>query len=133
MKIESAQIIGLNTDQKASQVISLGTGSQFFVAVLSLTCDDAFTKGRQFLSETSDLYIENEGTPADKINATYKQAREKLKELGETYDLIIAGVSGKILYLISEGKMEVYLKREDKDVVWQEILQNFSDTEYFLY
>ena len=114
MKIESAQIIGLNTDQKASQVISLGTGSQFFVAVLSLTCDDAFTKGRQFLSETSDLYIENEGTPADKINATYKQAREKLKELGETYDLIIAGVSGKILYLISEGKMEVYLKRGEK-------------------
>lgn len=114
MKIESAQVIGLNTDQKASQVISLGADAGFFVAVLSLTCDDAFTKERQLLSEISDLYTESEGSPADKLNATFKQSCEKLKELSETYDLIVAGVSGKILYLISEGKMEVYLKRGEK-------------------
>lgn len=114
MKISTAQVIGLNTDQKASQVISFGQDSNFFVAVLSLTCDDAFTKGRQFLSEISDLYAEAEGSPAEKINATFISSGEKLKELGETYDLILASIEGKILYLISEGAVEVYLKREEK-------------------
>lgn len=114
MKIDSSQVIGLNTDQKASQVTSLSNESNFFVAVISLICDDAFTKGRQALSEISDYFAEAEGSPAEKINATFKQAFEFLKNLSETYDLLLACVCGKVLYLILEGGMEVYLKRGEK-------------------
>lgn len=115
MKFEVAQVIGLNTDQKAAQVISSNQdGENIFLAVLSLTCDDAFTKGRQFLSETSDYYLDAPGSPAEKINATFKQATGKLKDTCESFDLCITAVSGKILYLISQGKTEVFLKRGDK-------------------
>lgn len=115
MRFNVAQVIGLNTDQKAAQVISSGQDSEnIFLAVVNLTCDDAFTKGRQVLSETSDLYLETEGSPADKINATFKQIAEKLKTECDSFDLCMAVISGKILYLVSEGKIEVFLKRDGK-------------------
>lgn len=115
MKFNVAQVIGLNTDQKAAQVISSSQDSEnIFLAVINLSCDDAFTKGRQFLSELEDYYFETDGSPAEKINATFKQFSEKIKEASDPFDLCIAAVSGKILYLVSEGKIEVFLKRDGK-------------------
>jgi len=61
MKLKVAQVIGLNTDQKAAQVISSPQDADnSFFAVLELKCDDAFTKGRQALTELSDFYFDFE-------------------------------------------------------------------------
>lgn len=113
MNLKIAQVIGLNTDQKAAQAISNSRdGDNAFFAVLDLSCDDAFTKGRQILSELSDFYFDFEGTPAEKLNATFDKAKEKITQ--DEYSILTASVSGKILYLISKGDVDVYLKRSEK-------------------
>lgn len=113
MNLKIAQVIGLNTDQKAAQVISdTQNGDNAFFAVLDLSCDDAFTKGRQILSELSDFYFDFEGSPSEKLNATFEKAKEKIAQ--NEYSLLTASISGKILYLISKGEIEVHLKRDEK-------------------
>src|SRR3989338_4097307 len=114
MKLNIAQVIGLNTDQKAAQVTSSERDGNSFFAVLSLTCDDAFTKGRQVLSELEDFYFESEGTVAEKLDAAFAEAQKKLSEQVTDWDLVLAAVSGKVLYLIGNGEVDVYLKRSDK-------------------
>ncbi len=113
MEIKIAQVIGLNTDQKAAQVISASRNGDSFFAVLDLTCDDAFTKGRQILSDLSDFYFDFESASAgEKLTATFEKAKELFGQ--DEYALVLVSVSGKALYLISQGLMEVYLKRNEK-------------------
>src|SRR3989344_8367622 len=113
MKLKIAQVIGLNTDQKAAQVISTARNEEnSFLAVLDLSSDDAFTKGRQALSEISDFYFDFEGTPVEKLNASFEEAQKKFG--AEDFAILLAAISGKILYLISKGAVEVYLKRSGK-------------------
>ncbi len=122
MKLKVAQVIGLNTDQKAAQVASRlqddssapldqkdSTGSAFF-AVLELVSDDAFTKGRATLSEIEDFYFESEGEVGKKLAATFKEFEEKFSG-EEDFSLGLAAISGKVLYLIGKGQVEVSLKR----------------------
>lgn len=113
MKLKVAQVLGLNTDQKAAQAISsIRDSDNAFFAILELSCDDAFTKGRQALSELADFYFESDGTPSEKLNATQDEA---IKKFAETeHDLITAAISGKVLYFIAIGEVEVFLKRENK-------------------
>ncbi len=113
MKLKIAQVIGLNTDQKAAQVISAVRDDSIFLAVLELTSDDAFTKGRATLSEIEDFYFESEGGAGEKLTATFKEFEEKFSG-EEDFSLGLAAVSGKALYLIGKGQVEVNLKREDK-------------------
>lgn len=121
MKIQIAQVVGLNTDQEAAQVISSQREDNLFVAVLDLACDDAFAKGRQILSELADFYFDFEGEEKDPVNpssssaerlkATFDEAQKKFER---DFSIIVAAISGKILYFISQGEVEVYLKRLDK-------------------
>lgn len=114
MKLKIAQVVGLNTDQKAAQVISQVQNSEnAFLGLLQLSCDDAFTKGRQALSELADFYFDFEGSPAQKLTATFAEGVKKFSKEGG-WDLCLAGVSGKVLYLTGQGQVEVYLKRRDK-------------------
>lgn len=113
MKLNIAQVIGLNTDQKAAQVLSSIREEETFLAVLELSCDDAFTRGRQMLSDFADFYFEAEGSVPERLNLTFKEAEAKLKEI-DGINLVISTVSGKALYLIACGQVEVYLKRSDK-------------------
>lgn len=111
MKIKIAQVIGLNTDQKAAQVVSrIQDEDNIFLAVLSLTCDDAFTKGRQTLSDIADFYFDSTGSASEKLTTTFKESQDKLSKEGQ-FDLLLASVSGKALYLIGTGEVEAYLKR----------------------
>lgn len=113
MKLNIAQVLGLNTDQKAAQVISsIQDADNAFFALVDLACDDAFTKGRSALSELSDFYFESEGSASEKLIATYEEARKKFLDV--EFSLLLASVSGKVLYLIGKGEVEVYLKRGDK-------------------
>lgn len=112
MKLKIAQVIGLNTDQKAAQVTSSQREDSVFLAVLILVSDDAFTKGRQFLSELEDYYFEAEGSIAEKLTHTFKQAEEKM--VSADFSLCLAAIVGKALYILSKGQVEVYLKREEK-------------------
>lgn len=111
MKLQIAQVVGLNTDQKAAQVVSSTREESTFLAVLGLTCDDAFTKGRQILSELEDFYFEFEGTASERLNATFGEAESKFSD---GWDLCLAALWGKVLYIIGKGAIEVYLKRDDK-------------------
>src|SRR3989344_1633881 len=114
MNLKIAQVIGLNTDQKAAQVISSARdGDNTFLAVLELTSDDAFTKGRQALSELEDFYFDFEGVAAEKLTASFKEAEKRFSD-AEDYNLCLAVVSSKALYLKGKGAVTVYLKREDK-------------------
>src|SRR5207249_787779 len=60
----------------------------------------------------SDFYFDFEGSPSEKLSATASKANEKFT--GEEFSLLLASVSGKILYLIFKGEMDVYLKRAEK-------------------
>lgn len=112
MKLSFTQVIGLNTDQKASQTnFTRQDNDNVFTAVLSLDCDDAFTKGRQALSELSDFYFDFDGSPSQKLTATFNQAVKLFSDI--PFGLALAAVSGKVLYLISEGDVLVLLKREN--------------------
>ena len=114
MKLNVAQVIGLNTDQKAAQVIYQQRDAEgTFLAVLILSCDDAFTKGRQKLSELSDFYFDAEGTTSEKLSATFAKASQDAPAEGEL-SLLIGTISGKVLYLIGKGGVDVYLKRAEK-------------------
>ena len=107
MKFKVALVIGLNTDQKASQVIStIRDLDNAFFAVLILESDDAFTKGRQILSDLSDFYFDFEGSASEKLKNTFEQA--------ETSNLSLVAISGKVLYLIGRGEVQMYLKRDEK-------------------
>lgn len=111
MKFNVAKVVGLNTDQEAAQALySSSDSSNYFFSVLKLVCDDAFTKGRQLLSETADLYFQSEGAPAEKLNLVFNDLEEKLSKEGG-YDLLLAIISGKVLYLIPTGKVVAILKR----------------------
>lgn len=112
MKLLTGQIIGLNTDQKASLAFSAIRDENAFFALLDLTCDDAFTKGRQTLSDLADFYFDLEGTPTDKLTASFSECEKKLQ--GDDFNLSIASISGKVLYLMGEGEAQMYLKREGK-------------------
>lgn len=113
MKIKIAQVIGLNTDQKAAQVYSsIQDSENAFFALLILECDDAFTKGRQTLSEISSFYFDEEGTPHQKLTASFLEMSQKLKD--SYFDFILASLSGKVLYLLGKGQVSVYLKRNGK-------------------
>ena len=112
MNLRIAQVVGLNTDQKAAQVASVTRDGNTFLAVLILSSDDAFTKGRQVLSELSDFFFDGEGTPAERLKSTFEEAKVKFPD--SNFDLTIASVEGKVLYLLGQGKVEVYLGRGDK-------------------
>mgnify|MGYP001559005643 CR=1 FL=1 len=72
MKLKVAQVIGLNTDQKAAQVLhSEGDGENAFFGLINLESDDAFTRGRQTLSEISDAYFDFELPPSQKLSKIY--------------------------------------------------------------
>lgn len=112
MKLKVAQVIGLNTDQKAAQVISTIQDGNAFFAVLSLSSDDAFTKGRQILSELSDFYFDFEGSPSEKLTQTFIEAGKRFET--NDFSIFLSSVSGKILYMIGKGEVSAYLKRQDK-------------------
>ncbi|MDO8619552.1 MAG: hypothetical protein Q7R49_06470 [Candidatus Daviesbacteria bacterium] len=113
MNTKIGQAVGLNTDQQAALVLSSQSDTDTFLAVLKLTCDDAFTKGRQILSELEDVYHEEEGTTAQKLQEVFPKGEEKLKE-AEKYSLLLAVISGKVVYFIREGEIEAYLRRNGK-------------------
>lgn len=113
MKYNIGQAVGLNTDQQAALVLSSQSEGETFLAVCKLTCDDAFTKGRQILSELEDLYHEEEGTTAQKLQQIFPKAEEKFAET-EKYDLLLAATFGKVVYFIRQGEIEVYLRRGGK-------------------
>lgn len=112
MKIKIAQIVGLNTDQTAAQVLSQTVDEEVFLAVLDLTCDDAFTRGRSALSELADAYFEAEGSTSEKLSKIFEDALKKFAD--SSFDLVLAVIAGKILYLTGKGDVEVYLKRLNK-------------------
>lgn len=114
MKFITRSTIGLNTDQEAALIVSESNDSgQIFITMLKVVCDDAFTTGRQILSEVEDLYQESEETGAKKLDGAFTQAIQKLSEV-ERFDLTLASVSGKVLYLVNRGTNSVFLKRQNK-------------------
>ncbi|MBI2600516.1 hypothetical protein HYW42_01070 [Candidatus Daviesbacteria bacterium] len=125
MRYKAAQVIGPNTDQTAAQAISsIRNENNVFAAVIHLSCDDAFTKGRQVLAEIADYFFEEEGSIPDKLNSTFLKAEQLLTQPSNegledsatpvSYDLVLAVVSGKTLYLIYEGQVVAFLKRDGK-------------------
>lgn len=111
MKFDIAQATGLNTDQEAALVLSVPHDqNNIFLAILKIVSDDAFTKGRQILSEGSDIYFDSQDQIGKRLTEVYEQTSAKLEEV-ESYDLVLAVISGKVLYLISKGQNAVFLKR----------------------
>lgn len=118
MLLKVTKVVGLNTDQKAAQAYSLNHDPEhLFIGVLTLNCDDAFTRGRQLLSEASDAFfdpssfnIDDNLPDGERLTKVFNLAKSKLNE-GEEMDLVLGVVSKKVLYLIAEGEVDVILKR----------------------
>jgi hypothetical protein len=112
MNYKIAKTLGLNTDQKASQVIySVCDEENVFLAVLTIESDDAFVFGRQLLSDLVDSYCEKDQVVGEKLTATFEEAKKTLE--GKQFNLLLAAVSGKVLYLIGKGSVLVTLKRAE--------------------
>lgn len=117
MRFKTVKVLGLNTDQQAAQAISAATEDGYlFFGVVSLVGDDAFTKGRQLLNDLSDAYLDpasagiEEISNSERLTKVFSLARNKVSEV-EKFDLLLAVVSSKVLYIISEGEVDVFLKR----------------------
>lgn len=117
MRFKTVKVLGLNTDQQAAQAISAATeDGHLFFGVVSLVGDDAFTKGRQLLNDLSDAYLDpasagiEDISNGERLTKVFSLARDKVSEV-EKFDLLLAVVSGKVLYIISEGEVDVFLKR----------------------
>lgn len=112
-----AKVVGLNTDSDAAQVIISSDDPQSsFLGLLELSCDDAFTRGRQLLSDLVDFYQETgveDKSEGERLKEVFTKALEYLKETKEP-SIIIASLSGKVLYLIGQGGVNSYLRRLDK-------------------
>ncbi len=116
MRLKTAYVTGMNTDQKASQAHSLIQDEHnAFFALILLEGDDAFTKARQTVSEIAELYFETEGTPPQKLKDCQRDLEEKLK-VGEKLDYLLVAVAGKVMYLLAKGEVEAYLNRRGKVV-----------------
>lgn len=121
MRYKTVKAIGLNTDQQAAQTLSfVGDPENIFLGVLSIVSDDAFTKGRQLLSELSEgffnpesLNLEDNLSAGERLSKIFSLAKEKL-DGSEKIDLLLAVISGKVLYLIAEGEVCAYLKRGEQ-------------------
>mgnify|MGYP001573958580 CR=1 FL=1 len=111
MRYKLAKVLGFNTDQKASLAHSESSGEEnIFLGLLNLTSDDAFTKGRQLLAELSDEYFAQDGQTGEKLENIFAKALENLKQT-EGFDLLLAGVFGKTLYLLGHGRVLAHIKR----------------------
>ncbi|QQG43771.1 MAG: hypothetical protein HYW45_01980 [Candidatus Daviesbacteria bacterium] len=113
MKFAVAKATGLNSDQQAALVNCAEQNGQLFVGLVRLAGDDAFTRGRQLLSELSDLFWEEEGSIGEKLTKVFAEAKLKLTGVSSA-EILLAALSGKVLYLISQGEGAAYLKREGK-------------------
>jgi len=115
MIINSYKAVGLNTDQQAAQAVSsIGVANLF--GLIDLTCDDAFIRGRQLLSDLVDFYNqEDSGNVSENLNQTFNKATEELKDL-EEYDLLLAVISSKALYILGKGRVSVYLRRAGQTI-----------------
>src|SRR3989338_341760 len=116
MKFQFAKAVGLNTDRHATQIIVTPDGeNDIFIGLLDLTSEDAFTKGRQILSDLSDAYIEKpevEIRAGEKLKEIFDKALENLK--AQEFSIILAVVTGKALYIIGQGEILCFLRRLDK-------------------
>lgn len=110
MKFAVAKATGLNSDQQAALINSVEQNGQLFVGLARLTCDDAFSRGRQLLSELSDLFWEEEGSAGEKLTKVFAAAKSKLTDVSSV-EILLAALSGKVLYLINQGEGVAYLKR----------------------
>ena len=110
MQIKIAKIVGINSDQEASLAFSEEADDTLFLSVLHLRSDDAFSVGRQILSEAADLSLQAAGPLSSKLTEAYSAMLKKLTET-QQFDLILAALSNKVLYIIYKGEVSTILKR----------------------
>ena len=111
MQIKIAKALGLNTDLKAALTFSSSQDDVSFLAVLQLSCDDAFTRGRQLLNLLSETFFASEGGVGQKLQEAFGEGQKSLSDT-ENFELLLGVVSGKALYLMSTGEIGAILKRE---------------------
>ncbi len=112
MNYTTGKIVGINTDQRASLSISApGEDDNLFLGLLQLECDDAFTRGRQLLSDVADEFFEDSEGHVQKLTKAGESVSLKLQNTNNL-NFLMAGFSGKALYLISKGEVLAYLYRQ---------------------
>lgn len=113
MIFKIAKVHGLNSDQQASLTFVSQQDFGTFLAILSINCDDAFSQGRQTLSELADLYFDTEGAISQKLSQTFNFAQKSLRDKG--FSLLLAVISASAFYLVGQGEICCYLRRFDKE------------------
>lgn len=111
MNYKIGKAVGINTDQRAALSISAqGEDGNLFLGILQLECDDAFTRGRQLLSEVADEFFDSSESHVQKLTKAGETLSQKLED-SKNLTFLLAGFSGKALYLISKGEVLSYLRR----------------------
>lgn len=111
MNYKVGKVVGINTDQRASLCISApGEEENLFLGVLALECDDAFTRGRSLLSDVADEFLDSAESHVQRLTKAAEVMTEKLADT-QKFSFLLAGFSGKALYLIGKDDCLAYLFR----------------------
>lgn len=111
MNYKVGKVVGINTDQRAAVSMSApGEDGSLFLGVLQLECDDAFTKGRQLLSELADEFFDSRESQLQKLAQAAGVVRSKLQD-SQNVSFLLVGFSGRALYLIGQGEVLALLFR----------------------
>jgi hypothetical protein len=112
MRYLVAKAVGLNSDQEAALNYYLPLEEDLFLAVLNISCDDAFTRGRQLLTDLGDFFISEEGSVGERLTTTFTKAIKELE--GAEFNILLVALSNKAMYLVKQGQMDAFLKRQGK-------------------
>src|SRR5438874_266611 len=104
------KVVGINTDQQASLSISNGQEDNLFLGILKLECDDAFTRGRTLLSDLADEFLDSSESHSARLTKAAEEVKQKLADT-VSFSFLLAGFSGKALYLIGKDQVAAHLYR----------------------
>lgn len=113
--IKVAKVVGLNSDTTAALALTSQKEQLLFCAIISCECEDAFTKVRQTLSLTEEVFYSSSATVSQRLPEVFKEARNFLqdsKKIEIELAAIVEDDSGTVLYLLTSGdNLTAYLLR----------------------
>lgn len=98
--LEVAKVVGLNSDAQASQVlVDVPQEGPAFFAIVSTTCDDAFTRSRQALLSAEEIFSQSSDDISYRLQQSLGVVKNELKDT-QYLEALIAAASEGAFYLI---------------------------------
>lgn len=112
--IKAVKAIGGNTDFLTAQAFTFLQDETALSAIISASGEDVFTKVRVAGVKLEDDFFEMEGKSVDKLQLVFDQLLSTLTKQTDSLSVILALWQKNVLYLLSQGNHQAYLKRGDQ-------------------